>query len=185
MPVAILLERESIGVIDYRCDAGPGDLPFPEVHQRYSISYVRRGSFGCTTRGHSYELVAGSLLVGAPGDEYVCSHDHHDDGDECLSFHFSSELADTLGPRCETFWHSGGLPPLPELMVLGELAQTIARIVGFKGRFVYDATKPDGTPRKLLDVGRMTRLGWRARIPLEEGLRQAWQWYRKNVAEAA
>ena len=126
MPVAILLERESIGVIDYRCDAGPGDLPFPEVHQRYSISYVRRGSFGCTTRGHSYELVAGSLLVGAPGDEYVCSHDHHDDGDECLSFHFSSELADTLGPRCETFWLSGSLPPLPELMVLGELAQTIA-----------------------------------------------------------
>lgn len=70
-------------------------------------------------------------------------------------------------------------------LTIAELAQTIARIVGFTGRFAYDATKPDGTPRKLLDVSRMTALGWRARIPLEEGIRQAWTWYRENVAEAA
>ncbi len=72
-----------------------------------------------------------------------------------------------------------------EDVTIAELAQTIARIVGFEGRFVYDATKPDGTPRKLLDVTRMSALGWRARIPLEEGIRQAWSWYRENVAEAA
>lgn len=72
-----------------------------------------------------------------------------------------------------------------EDVTIAELAQTIARIVGFEGRFVYDATKPDGTPRKLLDVARMSALGWRARIPLEEGIRQAWSWYRENVAEAA
>ncbi|GIK96230.1 MAG: GDP-L-fucose synthase [Alphaproteobacteria bacterium] len=72
-----------------------------------------------------------------------------------------------------------------EDVTIAELAQAIARIVGFEGRFVYDATKPDGTPRKLLDVTRMSALGWRARIPLEEGIRQAWSWYRENVAEAA
>lgn len=126
MSVATLFERESICVIDYRCDAGPGDRPFAELHRRHSISYVRRGSFGCETRGHAYELVAGSILVGSPGDEYVCTHEHHEEGDECLSFHFSAELADSLGPGCETFWRSGSLPPLSELVVLGELAQAIA-----------------------------------------------------------
>ena len=131
MPVAILLERESIGVIDYRCDAGPGDLPFPEVHQRYSISYVRRGSFGCTTRGHSYELVAGSLLVGAPGDEYVCSHDHHDDGDECL-FRFEPIFIDEQGQHDAQAAHEAVVgessgEPTPELAVSPEKSLQFAR----------------------------------------------------------
>ena len=65
-----------------------------------------------------------------------------------------------------------------------ELAATIARVTGFKGRLVFDATKPDGTPRKLLDVSRLRALGWEARIGLEEGLRDAYRWYVDNVEQA-
>lgn len=54
-----------------------------------------------------------------------------------------------------------------------ELAETIARVTGFKGNLVFDVTKPDGTPRKLLDVSRLKALGWQASISLEDGLRDA------------
>lgn len=49
---------------------------------------------------------------------------------------------------------------------------------------MFDATKPDGTPRKFLDVSRLRALGWEARIGLEEGLRDAWRWYVDNVEQA-
>ncbi len=58
-----------------------------------------------------------------------------------------------------------------------ELAETIARVVGWTGRFVFDTSKPDGTPRKLMDVSRLTALGWTARIGLEEGLADAYRDY--------
>jgi AraC family transcriptional regulator len=83
---------------------------------------VRKGSFACHTRGRVHELVAGSLMVGYPGDEYLCTHEHHACGDECLSFQFSPELVDSLGKS--DAWRAGGVPPLAELMVLGELAGT-------------------------------------------------------------
>src|SRR6185295_13988906 len=90
----------------------------------FSVSYVRQGSFGYRTRGITHELVAGSLLVGHPGDEFVCTHDHVV-GDECLAFHLAPEWVETLGGGTSR-WRSGGVPPLPELMVLGELAQAVA-----------------------------------------------------------
>jgi GDP-L-fucose synthase len=65
-----------------------------------------------------------------------------------------------------------------------ELAETVARVVGFEGGFTFDPSKPDGTPRKLLDVSRLTSLGWSARIGLEEGVRDAYLWFRENQADA-
>jgi GDP-L-fucose synthase len=62
-----------------------------------------------------------------------------------------------------------------EDVTIRELAETVMQVVGFKGRIVFDATKPDGTPRKLLDVSRLTTLGWRARTPLLEGMRRAYE----------
>jgi AraC-like DNA-binding protein len=124
MRATTLLQQKSISVSDFRCSAGPDDTPFVERHSCHSVSYVRKGSFGCRTRGRSFELVAGSILVGHPGDEYVCTHDHVC-GDECLSFFLSPELVDTIGDRAE-IWQIGCAPPLPELMVLGELAQAAA-----------------------------------------------------------
>ena len=60
----------------------------------------------------------------------------------------------------------------------------MARTVGYAGRLEFDASKPDGTPRKLLDVSRLHALGWRARIGLEEGLRGTYAWYRDNEAQS-
>src|ERR1700752_1657061 len=118
-----LLPRDRISVTEFRCTAGPGDKPFAEQFPAHSISYVRKGSFGCHCRGRFHELVAGSMLVGFPGDEYVCNHDHVV-GDECLSFFLAPELVAALGDLGA--WRIGSVPPLPELMVLAELAQTTA-----------------------------------------------------------
>jgi len=61
-----------------------------------------------------------------------------------------------------------------------ELAETIAKVVGFKGAVNFDASKPDGTPRKLMDVSRLERLGWKYQIDLEDGLRSAYAWFIEN-----
>jgi AraC family transcriptional regulator len=124
MTITTLFQRGSMSVIDYRCTAGPSDAPFVEEHKGFSVSYVRTGSFGYLSGGKTFELVAGSVLVGHPGDEYMCTHEHVR-GDECLSFQLSSELVASIGDRPDT-WRTGGVPPLPELMVLGELAQAAA-----------------------------------------------------------
>lgn len=60
---------------------------------------------------------------------------------------------------------------------IGELATLIADVVGYRGRIVFDSSKPDGTPRKLLDVGRLSTLGWRSRMTLAEGVRSTYAWY--------
>jgi AraC-like DNA-binding protein len=110
-----------ISIVDYRCTLGPGNRPFAEVHKCFSLAYVRKGSFGCRTQGRDFELVAGSILVGHPGNEYICSHDHHVCGDECLSFQFAPDLVDALGAT--KAWRAAALPPLASLIVAGELAQ--------------------------------------------------------------
>lgn len=61
-----------------------------------------------------------------------------------------------------------------------ELAETIARVTGFNGLLTFDATKPDGTPRKLMDVSRLESMGWKAKTTLEEGLKMAYQWFVDN-----
>src|ERR1700694_1241827 len=124
MTATPLLPRPSISVSDCRASAGPDDTPFVEQHRGHSVSYVRKGSFGCESRGRFFELVAGSILVGHPGDEYLCTHDHGC-GDECLSFFLRPERVEAIGDRSEV-WRIVAAPPLPELMVLGELAQAAA-----------------------------------------------------------
>src|SRR5712672_239950 len=98
MTAVTILQGDKISVYDYRCTAGPDSKPFVEQHTSHSIAYVRKGSFGCTKRGRSFELVTGSVMVGHP------------------------ELMDAIGGKAEV-WRTGCAPPLPELMVLGELAQ--------------------------------------------------------------
>ena len=64
-----------------------------------------------------------------------------------------------------------------EDVTIAELAQTVARVVGYEGALVFDTSKPDGAPRKLMDVGRLARLGWRARTPLGEGIAETYAWF--------
>lgn len=125
MPASALLKDGALRVFDYRCSAGPHERPYPEQHGSFSISYVRRGSFGYRTRGSAYELLPGSFLVGRPGDEFVCTHEHHAQGDECLSYHFDEPLLGSLGLSAR-HWRSTALPVLPQLALLGEQAQAAA-----------------------------------------------------------
>lgn len=65
-----------------------------------------------------------------------------------------------------------------------ELAETISQVSGFQGQLTFDASKPDGTPRKLMDVTRLAALGWNAQIGLEDGLRDAYSWFVEHMDEA-
>ncbi len=65
---------------------------------------------------------------------------------------------------------------------IAELAELLAEVTGFSGRISYDRSRPDGTPRKLLDVSRLSALGWRSSIGLEDGIRQTYAWFLDHVA---
>ncbi len=71
-----------------------------------------------------------------------------------------------------------------EDVTIRELAELIRSVVGYGGQLVFDATKPDGTPRKLLDVTRINALGWRPRIPLQAGVEATYAWFKEHSAEA-
>jgi GDP-L-fucose synthase len=62
------------------------------------------------------------------------------------------------------------------------LAELIADVVGFRGRFVFDSSKPDGTPRKFLDTGRLTALGWTAKIDMRTGISKVYDWFKRQYA---
>ncbi|MGE5847190.1 MAG: GDP-L-fucose synthase family protein [Ignavibacteria bacterium] len=68
-------------------------------------------------------------------------------------------------------------------ITISELASLIGEIVGFKGEIVYDSDKPDGTPRKLMDVSRIHSLGWEHKTPLREGIEKTYKWYVENRAQ--
>lgn len=69
-----------------------------------------------------------------------------------------------------------------EEVTIAELATMLAEISGFRGKITYDSSRPDGTPRKLLDTSRLTALGWRSRMPLKEGLAKTFEWFLRNAA---
>ena len=69
-------------------------------------------------------------------------------------------------------------------VMIRELAELIADVAGYDGEFVYDTDKPDGTPRKLLDVSRLRDLGWQAKIPLRDGIAETYQWFRQQTTSS-
>lgn len=97
---------------------------------------------------------------------------------------------DLAAAACFVMENYEGGEPLGELLNVGigedlsiaGLAEMVARIVGYSGEVRFDPSRPDGTPRKLLDVSRIHSLGWRARISLEEGIASTYEWYCANAA---
>jgi GDP-L-fucose synthase len=105
--------------------------------------------------------------TGTPRREFL----HVDDCADALVFlmtHFSGEGPVNVGSGSD--------------ITIRELAETISAIVAFRGQILFDPTRPDGTPKKLSDVGKIRALGWSARIPLQTGLEQTYGWYRENLA---
>jgi GDP-L-fucose synthase len=97
-------------------------------------------------------------------------------------FLFSEDLADACvfvmkGYSGEMFLNVGtGV----DITIL-ELAEIIARVIGWTGTFTFNTSKPDGTPRKVMDVSRLQALGWSAKTDFESGMKQAYEWYVANV----
>lgn len=106
--------------------------------------------------------------TGTPQREFLFSEDL---ADACVFVmkHYSGEMFLNVGTGHE--------------ITILELAKSIARIVGWNGRFAFDSSKPDGMPRKVMDVSRLRDLGWSAPTDFETGLREAYRWYIANVAQ--
>jgi GDP-L-fucose synthase len=102
---------------------------------------------------------------GAPMREFL----HVDDMAEAVVFALENNLEDDL-------YNIGSGKDL----TIKELAELIQRIVGHTGEIIWDSSKPDGTPRKLMDVSKMTNGGWQAKIELEEGIKNVYQWFLEN-----
>ena len=106
--------------------------------------------------------------TGAPRREFL----HVDDlADACFHLMQSYDAEPLINVGCG------------EDVSISELATLVGRIVGFQGSVVFDRSKPDGTPRKLLDVTRLSSLGWKPRIRLEDGIRDTYDWYRSSVSQ--
>jgi len=69
-----------------------------------------------------------------------------------------------------------------EDITIADVARMVGEVVGFSGTLEFDTSKPDGTPRKLLDVSRLSKLGWRAQIPLRDGIEQTYRWFKESVS---
>ena len=152
---------------------GPGDNFHPD-NSHVIPALLRRFHAACA-EGAAEVVIWGS---GTPKREFL----HVDD--------MAAACVHVMDLPAEV-WRSQTSPMLSHLNVgtgidcsIRELAETIAEVTGFGGRLVFDASKPDGTPRKLLDVSRLRALGWQASIPLREGLRDAYAWYVQHITEA-
>jgi len=162
MPHVRKLLDGAVSVTEYHCDAGPHSPAYWEHHEGWSVSYVKRGSFSCDCQRRTHELVPGSVLVLRPGDEYRCSHEHREGGDDCMAVALAPELVNELGPR-RGHWMSGAVPPLAELMVRGELMRAVAAgdsdvgldeaALAFAARFstVVDGQGPSREPTRAAD----------------------------------
>lgn len=148
---------------------GAGDNFHPT--QSHVIPAMMRRFHEAARRGADEVVVWGS---GEPRREFL----HVDD--------MAAACVHVLGLPRDVFWSSAD-PMCSHINVgtgvdcsIRELAETLARVVGFEGRLAFDTSKPDGTPRKLLDTSRLGSLGWSAKVELEAGLRETYRWFTEH-----
>lgn len=98
-------------------------------------------------------------------------------------FLYVDDLAEACVHLMQTYDHSNEIVNIGtgEDVTIKELAETVAKIVGYEGTLEWDTTKPDGTPRKLLDVSKLHSLGYKHKTSLEEGIKATYEWYIKNI----
>ncbi|MCQ4286222.1 GDP-L-fucose synthase [Pseudomonas stutzeri] len=148
---------------------GPNDNFHPE--NSHVVPALLKRFHEATQRGDDEVVIWGS---GKPQREFL-----HVDDMAAASVHVM-ELDDTT-------YQAHTQPMLSHINVgtgvdcsIRELAETIARVTEYQGKLIFDSSKPDGTPRKLMDVSRLKALGWQASISLEDGLRDAYRWFVEN-----
>src|SRR5512139_229653 len=147
---------------------GPGDNYHPE-NSHVIPALIRR--FHEAKLNHAPSVAIWG--TGTPKREFLYSEDM---ADACV---YLMSLPDDQFRPLLAADRNDGLPPLVNIGVghdlsIRELAQTVKRVVGYEGRIEFDTTKPDGTPRKLMDVGRLNAMGWQARTSMESGLATAY-----------
>jgi GDP-L-fucose synthase len=140
---------------------GPGDRY--DLQDSHVIPALLLKMHEAKVSGADYVMVWGT---GAPRREFLCS------GDAAEACVFLMNLPD---PQLDGLVANHHFPPVVNIgcgedVTVRELAELIADVVGFRGELIFDASKPDGTPRKLLDIGRLTALGWKPSTKLREGL---------------
>ncbi len=143
---------------------GPGDNYDPETS--HAMAALIRRFHDAKVNNTSQVVVWGT---GSPKREFL----HVDDmADACVYLMENYDVAEV-----GEFVNIGTGNDL----TIRALAELIKAIVGYEGAIVFDTTKPDGTPRKLLDVTKLHSLGWQAKIALEDGIKQAYDWYTAHL----
>jgi len=147
---------------------GPGDNY--DLEKSHVIPALIRKMHEAKARGDKKVVVWGT---GTPRREFLYSDDL---ADACV---FLMSLSDD---QYKSLIANDGLPPLLNIgygedLTVRELVDVVSQVVDYKGAIAWDSSKPDGTPRKLLDVSKLTKLGWKPSIPLVLGLREAYQHY--------
>jgi nucleoside-diphosphate-sugar epimerase len=152
---------------------GPGDYFHPE--NSHVLPALLRRFHEAVRDGLDEVLIWGS---GTPRREFL----HVDDMAEASLF---------VMDLPETAYQANTQPMLSHINVgsgedisIAELARLVADVTGFEGHISFDLSKPDGTPRKLMDVSRLANMGWRSSIALSDGVQSTYQWFRDNMAEA-
>ena len=191
-------------------EASLGDGRPEPTNEAYAVAKLATASLAATYRkqfGADYVTVIPTNLYG-PGDNFDPMMSHV----APALMRRMIEARDAGAPRVE-IWGSG--KPRRELMFVDdaadaivfvlerysaaepinvgigvdvsirELAELVAKTVGYRGELAFDASKPDGAPRRLLDSGRLAQLGWRARTPLADGLGEMYRWYCKHKVDVA
>jgi GDP-L-fucose synthase len=153
---------------------GPGDNY--DLRTSHVLPALIRKAHEAKSRGDEALVVWGT---GKPRREFLYSDDM---ADACVAL---------LRLEDQRFQSAiGSYPPLVNIgsgsdQTIRELAEAVAPIVGFRGALRFDTSKPDGTPRKLLDVSRIAALGWRPRVALHEGIARTYQLFQREVVAAA
>jgi GDP-L-fucose synthase len=179
--------------------------PLEPTNEPYAIAKIA-GVKMCQAYRREYGFNAICLMptnLYGPGDNFDLQNSHvmpslirrfheaRDRADDCVTvwgtgsprreFLHVDDLADAILHLVQTY----DAEPLLNVgwgqdVTIRELAELVASVVGFEGRISFDPAKPDGTPRKLLDVSRLTQLGWQPRIPLREGIERTYAWFRDH-----
>lgn len=141
---------------------GPGDNF--DLQTSHVLPALIRKVHEARESGHEEVVVWGT---GSPRREFL----HADDlADACIFLLEHYDEPETINVGCG------------EDLPIAELARLVCEVVGYEGRLVFDTSRPDGTPRKVLDISRLRALGWQPKIGLREGIASAYQWYLENVA---